>query len=143
MLPYVEDLSQAMIDLLQIENVPLRERKPESEEEPLTGGSNEQNASAQQSTPTLDSDPTAKDSKFPPLRRAAVHFLSLLIKAAIKLVYDGADINLAGIFPRVFVRRMSVTLGYITSTDEDNMVRIMARETKESLEELQAAAFGL
>ncbi len=37
MLPYVEDLSQAMVDLLQIENVPLRERKPKSEEEHMTG----------------------------------------------------------------------------------------------------------
>ncbi|KJA30045.1 hypothetical protein HYPSUDRAFT_125960 [Hypholoma sublateritium FD-334 SS-4] len=143
MLPYVEDLSQAMIDLLQIENIPLPQRKPESKEDPSTGGTIEQNATAKQSTPTLDSDPTLKNSKFPPLRRAAIHFLSLLIKAAMKLVYDGADINLAKIFPRVFVRRMSVTLGYVSSTDEDNMVRVMARETKESLEELQAAAFGL
>lgn len=143
MLPYVKDLSQAMIDLLQIENVPLRERKPKSEEEHLTGEAKEQNAFTKGDTLMLDSDPTLKNSKLPPLRCAAIHFLSLLIKEATKLVYDGADVNLAGIFPLVFVRRMSATLGYISSTDEDNMVRVMAREAKESLGALQAAAFGL
>ncbi len=143
MLPYVEDLSQAMVDLLQIENVPLRERKPKSEEEHMTGEAKEQNAITKQNTLMLDSDPTLKNSKLPPLRRAAIHFLSLLIKEATRLVYDRADVNRPGIFPLVFVRRMSATLSYISSTDEDSMVRIMAREAKESLGTLQAAAFGL
>ncbi len=82
----------------------------------------------------LDSDPTLKNSKLPPLRRAAIHFLSLLIKEATRLVYDRADVNRPGIFPLVFVRRMSATLSYISSTDEDSMVRIMAREAKKAWE---------
>ncbi|KAF8974323.1 hypothetical protein BDZ97DRAFT_1900021 [Flammula alnicola] len=146
MLPYAEDLSQAMVDLLQIENVPSRERNLEPNS---ANNSNEQAPIKRTSrrkthqTTTLDSDPTSKNSKFPPLRRAAIHFLSLLIKASTKLIYEETSINPTEIFPRAIFRRMSLTLGYISSTDEDNMVRVMARETKENLEELQRAAFGL
>jgi hypothetical protein len=39
-------------------------------------------------------------------------------------------------------QRLSTTLGYISSTDKDKVVRVMAREAKENLEQLQHAAFG-
>lgn len=142
MLPYIEDLAQTMVDLLQIENVPLSERKskPETETEPVE---EDEVSSDKPVKPTLDSDPTSRSTKFPPLRRSAVHFLSLLIKATTKLVYDEARINFGGLLAPTSVRKMSITLDYISSTDEDSMVRVMAREAKDNLEALQEAVLGL
>lgn len=143
MLPYMEDLSQAMVDLLQVEHVPSQEptRKTEAAAQGEKAGM--ETEPHKDNRPTLGADPTSKDSKIPPLRRAAIHFLSLLIRATTKLVYEESTINPAGIYDRGSFRRLSVTLGYISSTDEDNLVRIMARETKENLQELQKAALGL
>ncbi|KAH9483052.1 Transport and Golgi organization protein 6-like protein [Psilocybe cubensis] len=144
MLPYLEDLCQAMVHLLQIESLPLREtEKKKTKSENGDEGQKEQEPSPPP-PPTMDSDPTSRNSKFPPLRRAALHFLSLLIRSATKLVYDDTDINsAAAFFSKDVIRRLSLTLGYISVTDQDDVVRVMAREAKENLEGLQRAAFGI
>ena len=136
MLPYVQDLSLGLIDLLQVETVPEKPAVKLSKEE-------ESQEEATPVDPSMDSEPTARNSKFPPLRRAALHFLSLLIRASTKLAYDDNSSTTTDIFPRSTFQRADITLGYIASTDEDSVVRVMAREARENLEQLQQALIGL
>jgi len=89
----------------------------------------------------MDSDPTSANSKFPPLRRAALHFLSLLIRASTQIIYDEKP-SLTLITGEV-LQRMHLTLGYVSSTDEDGVVRVMAREAKENLEQMKKVMMGL
>ena len=142
MLPYVEDLSTAMIDLLQIESVPFAHDHRPNIKTPSDSEHFEDNELTEE-LQTMDSNPTSKNPKFPPLRRAAIHFLSLLIQAATRQLYDqpGTDISL--IFPRILLDRLKVTLGYISSSDADNVVRLMAREAVEGLKQLQQAVLGI
>ena len=142
-LPYVEDLSTAMIDLLQTESVPLvHDHKPKAKTS--TNLTEEGSELSEDSNPTdepstMDSNPTSKNPKFPPLRRAAIHFLSLLIQTATGQLHDELGTDVSVIFPRVLFDRLRVTLGYISSTDVDNVVRIMARDAIEGLKQLQRA----
>ncbi|CAA7259732.1 unnamed protein product [Cyclocybe aegerita] len=133
MLPYVEDLCQALIDLLQVEGVSSRFARTVDEK-----GSDET-----QLPSSMDLDPTSKNPKFPPLRRAALHFLSLLIRSTTKNAHDEGDAVTSLVFSPSTLKRVNSTLGYISSTDEDNIVRVMARETKENLEQLQRAVLGI
>jgi hypothetical protein len=161
MLPYVVDLSRAMVDLLRTEGVAAQpedvRRKmaastrvdagasDETMDKNTDVGTNKQSEADDKmhASPSLDSDPTSKNAKLPPLRRAALHFLSMLVRATTTLVYDGTTRLSGDVFPRDLLSSISVTLGYIAATDEDNVVRVMARETKENMEELQQAVFGL
>ena len=144
-LPYLEDLVQATVDLLQTESITMREKYPEkktlaSEKQKVE----DQDKASSTSSPeivTMDSAPTSTDSKFPPLRRAALHFLSLLIRSATQIIYDEHP-SLHLVSEDVY-RRVHLTLGYVASTDEDDVVRVMAREAKESLEQLKKATMGL
>ena len=120
MLPYSEDLASAIIDLLQVETVPSRK----------------DNDTAEQAT--MDSDPTSTNSKFPPFRRAALHFLSLFFRETTKQVYESGSI-----LPDIFIRRAKIVLSYVASTDQDAVVRIMAREASEGLEQIKLAMIGL
>ena len=146
MLPYVEDISQSLVDLLQTETAPLKRNQlhsafsdaPDANHAP-PDHNNKQNT---ETNLILDSDLLLTNSKSPSLCRAALHFLSILITASTKLMYEETTIN-PKIFPRDMFHRLSITVGYISSTDEDNVVRVMARETKENLEQLQRAVFGL
>ena len=131
-LPYVVDLADAMIDLLQVEGVSARDtsrQKPDAETDP------------DKTPPTMDSQPLSVDSKFPPLRRAALHFLSLLIRSLTEQTYENSlgDVHMY----MATVQRARTTLAYIASTDEDTIVRVMAREAGEGLEQLQQAFLGL
>ena len=147
MLPYLEDLSTAMIDLLQIESVPFaHDHKPnikmptnprENDSEPF------EDSEPTEELQTMDSDPTSKNPKFPPLRRAAIHFLSSLIQAATKQLYDQPGTGISVMFPRRLLDRLKVILGYISSSDADNVVRVMAREATEGLKQLQQAVLEI
>jgi len=145
MLPYLDDISQSLIDLLQIESVPLRDGgfQSASSDAPDTNPAppdhkNEQNEGE---NPTVEVNPLLTNPRTP-LRRAALHFLSILIKASTKLAYEETTRNPTLLSRGVF-QRLSITLGYISSTEKDNVVWVMAREAKENLEQLQRAAFGL
>ncbi|KAH9951727.1 hypothetical protein B0H21DRAFT_842799 [Amylocystis lapponica] len=132
-LPYTVDLSGAMIDLLQVETVPVARRQATSSEPSKKGGTG---------AATIDPQATSTNTKLPPLRRAALHFLSLLIRAWISQVYDSAGAEEVPFAPDV-VRRAKNTLGYVAGTDEDGVVRAMAREALEGLEQLECAMVGL
>lgn len=132
-LPYVQDLCTGFIDLLQLESS-LANTVAKGEEKTADDGNNDGLAS-------LDSNPTSKDSKLPPLRRAALHFLSLLMRASTKLIYEGSSRITP--FPGSMFRRANIVLEYVSSIDEDGVVRVMAMEAKENLEQLQGAMLGL
>lgn len=128
MLPYLADLNNAIIDLLQLETVPDTPRL------------SEENSNTADQAPTMDSDPTSTNSKFPPFRRAALHFLSLLFRETTKQMYESFG---GSTLPDGFVRRAKSTLSYVASTDQDTVVRIMAREADEGLEQMQQAMIRL
>ena len=128
-LPYVVDLADAMIDLLQVEGVSARApSKPDADMTP------------DKTPPTMDSQPLSADSRFPPLRRAAIHFLSLLIRSLTEQTYEKSlgDVHIY----MDALQRARTTLAYVASTDEDTIVRVMAREAGEGLEQLQQAFLG-
>jgi len=70
-----------------------------------------------------------------------LHFLSLLFRETTKQIYESSFGG--SILPDGFMRRAKSTLSYIASTDQDTVVRIMAREAGEGLEQIQRAMIGL
>jgi hypothetical protein len=82
-----------------------------------------------------ETDPTSMDSKLPPFRRAALHFLGLLIRETTKQLYESSHVEFSGIL----LRRIKTTLAYVASTDGDAVVRVMAREAVEGLRDLEEA----
>lgn len=147
MLPYLDDLSTAMIDLLQIESVPVAHDHKPNIKTPTNLRENDseffEDSEPTEELQTMDSNPTSKNPKFPPLRRAAIHFLSLLIQAATRQLYDQPGTDISEIFPRILLDRLKVTLGYISSSDADNVVRLMAREATDGLKQLQQAVLEI
>ncbi|TFK75938.1 hypothetical protein BDN72DRAFT_891803 [Pluteus cervinus] len=123
LLPYIQDLVNAMVDLLQVESVASKQTHSKTEK------------------PTMDTEPTFAESKFPPLRRAAIRFLSLVVKDTTQALYD--DFCDPSILPQPMVERAKTTLGYLTYADDDQMIRVMAREALEMFEHLQTAQLGL
>ncbi|KAG6896934.1 hypothetical protein C0992_005199 [Termitomyces sp. T32_za158] len=123
MLPYVTDLAGTMLDILQLEIVPTHsiseEKQPHS----------------------LDAEPLSTNTKFPPLRRGAVHFLTLMIRETTKLIYESSFGT--SLLSEDFLKRAKTTLGYVASVDSDNIVRVMAREAAEDLNHLYKAMVGL
>ncbi|KAK0230500.1 hypothetical protein IW262DRAFT_1338785 [Armillaria fumosa] len=116
---YFQDLVGGMIDLLQLESV-------QTEEENREKG--------------MDENPTKADSKFPPMRRAAVRFLGVLVREATKAIYNDEDVGYERrIWQADVLRRAKVTLGYLAATDGDGVVRVMAREVGEQLQQLEEA----
>ncbi|KAK0243048.1 hypothetical protein EDD85DRAFT_877845, partial [Armillaria nabsnona] len=116
---YFQDLVGGMIDLLQLESV-------QTEEEDREKG--------------MDDNPTKADSKFPPMRRAAVRFLGVLLREATKAIYNDEDVGYERrIWQADVLRRAKVTLGYLAATDGDGVVKVMAREVGEQLQQLEEA----
>ncbi|PCH41522.1 hypothetical protein WOLCODRAFT_163168 [Wolfiporia cocos MD-104 SS10] len=138
LLPYAADLADAMVDLLQVETVPMAQQRAPKRSTVET--MDDVDAPAPK-LDTEDAQPTSTNSKFPPLRRSALHFLSLLVQACIARVYEGDDGVLA--FAPQVLRRAKATLGYVAATDADAVVRVMARETLEGLDQLGTALVGL
>ncbi|SJL02270.1 uncharacterized protein ARMOST_05596 [Armillaria ostoyae] len=116
---YFQDLVGGMIDLLQLESVQTEEEDREK---------------------SMDENPTKADGKFPPMRRAAVRFLGVLVREATKAIYNNEDVGYERRIWQVDVlRRAKVTLGYLAATDGDGVVRVMAREVGEQLQQLEEA----
>ena len=156
--PYATDLFGGMVDLLQLESVPTTSPPPKKPAEPSEpkpdnqeGGKGSRSMKVEDDSerggrgkgsdptlrpppPTMDTHPTVTDPKFPPLRRAALHFLTLLIRECISRVYDMGSTGM--LIPDAYLIRARATLGYVASTDEDAVVRVMAREAKEYLGQL-------
>jgi hypothetical protein len=129
---YVDDLFEAMIDLLQVESaarVTLGSSKNTRSEDESGENTKEFN--------TQVTDPTTTDSKSSSLRRAALHFLSMVIRATTIRLYDSS--SKSEVKRHRSTKRARITLAYTASTDEDAVVRVMAREALEALEQMQQA----
>ena len=130
LLSYIQDLCFGLIDLLQVETFAAKsvvQRKEGHSRDPLA---------------TMDSDVTLKDSKIPALRRSAIHFLGSYIRATIQLIYDDKNLDTKIMIPMSLTQKASITLDYISSTDDDGRVRVMAKEVMEDLGDLQRALLG-
>lgn len=153
LIPYAIDLSEAMLDLLQLESVQEKPIPPsaahttphsaDSLNSPSSGA--KQGPMPTQNSPleaTMGSQPTARNSKFPPFRRAALHFLAQLVRAYTAKAYDAGSTFQAGgkSFP---IQRARTTLRYVAATDVDSIVRVMAREVDEAVEAFEKALMGL
>lgn len=135
-LPYTDDLFESTIDLLQIESVSLAPKlRGQQLPKDITGSEDDQSKEA------MDTRPTLVDSKQPSLRRAALHFLALLLKTSTAHIYDSTYQGYR--LSMVQTKRARTTLGYVASTDEDGIVRVMAREAIEGLDQLDEAVMGL
>jgi hypothetical protein len=132
LLPYTVDLREAIVDLLQVESWPTIHNPQQSES---TSGEDPQ------SKATLASQLISTNSKSAPFRRAALHLLTLLLRASTTSVYNSG--HQGHQFSRSQARRMKTTLGYIASTDQDNVVRVMAQEALEGIDQLTEAIIGL
>ncbi|KAL4265069.1 Tango6 family protein [Pleurotus pulmonarius] len=131
LIPYTIDLADSMVDLLQLESVSnTQQPKPTKTDEDVP-------PEPKRNRDTMDDQPTSTNTKFPPLRRAALHFLSILARATTKLVYDGVLERQP--FPPRLIQRAKTTLAYVASIDKDNIVRVMAREAGEYLTQLEQA----
>ncbi|KAI0076623.1 hypothetical protein K474DRAFT_1662644 [Panus rudis PR-1116 ss-1] len=151
---YTVDLITAMVDLLQVESVPLKPEatkkdKPPSEAE-QTQEKNEKEQKSESNVPpppSMDAQPTSTNSKFPPLRRAALHFLSLLTRSYINQTVENhrssASSGIVYGLPPALLRRAKTTVGYVAATDEDNVARVMAREVLEGLHSVEIILLGL
>ena len=162
--PHAADLFGGMIDLLQLESVPATS-PPMTTTEPSEQNTDDRESgkglrstkveggregdeqgrvaelTSQPPPPTMDTHPTVANSKFPPLRRAALHFLTLLIRECATRVYDAGFTGT--LIPDAYLTRASTTLGYVAVTDEDAVVRVMAGEAREGLGQLSNALVGL
>ncbi|KAH0587531.1 hypothetical protein H2248_006313 [Termitomyces sp. 'cryptogamus'] len=124
-LSYVTDLANAMLDILQLEIVPTGSTFKDKEKQ----------------LPSVDTEPLSTNTKFPPLRRGALHFLALMMRETTKLIYESSFGS--SLFSDDFIRRAKTTLGYVASVDSDDIVRVMAREAAEDLNQLNKAMLGL
>lgn len=121
-----------MVDVLQVEMVPTGQSPSKDDD----GKTKEQREEKE----VLDSKPTAVDPKLPPLRRAALNFWTSLLHQLTRAIYDGTVVER---LPAALLKRAKVTLGYIASTDEDGIVRAMAREANEAIDQLNRATLGI
>jgi len=142
--PYINDLSQAMIDLLQVETVSVSSSQPPDKQD-RSPKKTSTKMDADLSNQEMENQPLSTNSKLPPLRRAALHFLVLLIRRTATQL-DGIpiqEVQSALLLPGSLLKQANITLGYLISTDEDDVVRVVAREGKESLEQLQRTLLGI
>ena len=75
------------------------------------------------------------------IRPLTIHFLALLIREYTRRVYGMGFTEM--LIPNAYLSRARTTLGYVAATDEDVVVRVMAREAGEGLRQLSNALLGL
>lgn len=120
LLPFADDLVSGAIDLLQTE---ARTAPMETEEV------------------NLDEQPTSLSSKVAPLRRSAIHLVSLLLRSYIQSTYDSGPT--LPLLDEGTLKRLALTLRYLAATDPDGVVKMMAREADALIEGLEKATVGL
>lgn len=172
-----EEIAEGMLDLVLVEMTvatPTRpiakvnEKRMEMDAEVSTEYAESEPAPTPRSQPErppdpLDISPLSASSKVPALRRAALHFLALLMRVLIREAYERGGSSWSGVQIRgiyggqtgaytsygggplrqEFMKRARTVLEYITTVDEDTVVRVMAREVGEGLEGLEKALVGL
>ncbi|KAG2118781.1 uncharacterized protein F5147DRAFT_602591, partial [Suillus discolor] len=175
---YTKETAEGMLDLVLVEMTvatPIPHPKAKVNEKIMktdVGISTEQAESESSPTPRsqperppdpLDISPLSVSSKIPALRRAALHFLALLVRVLTQEAYERggsswSGVQIRGIYDgqtraytsyeggplsQEFMRRACTVLEYIATVDEDTIVRVMAREVVEGLKGLEKAWVGL
>jgi hypothetical protein len=146
---YSQEIGEGMLDLLQLETVASVEKK---RGEKSAAQDNDRPEEAAPSYITLkhvveagdiemDSDPLQKDAKLSPLRRSAIHLLSVLVKVLLHQVYESGASGLGGTL--FSAQRGLTTLRYMATTDADNTVRVLAAECVDLLAQLRRAILGV
>lgn len=175
---YTKETAEGMLDLVLVEMTvatPIPHPKAKVNEKRMktdVGVSTEQAESESSPTPrsqserppdALDISPLSISSKIPALRRAALHFLGLLVRVLTQEAYERggsswSGVQIRGIYDgqtgtytpyeegplsQEFMRRACTVLEYIAAVDEDTIVRVMAREVGEGVKGLEKALVGL
>lgn len=89
----------------------------------------------------MDSDPLQKDAKLSPLRRSAIHLLTVLAKGILHQVYESGASGVRGTL--FSAQRGLTTLWYIATTDADSTVRVLAAEGADLLVQLRRAMISV
>lgn len=164
---YSRELCETMLDLIQIETVQGEHAVPakkqvdsasntadaenKQNEDIATGDSSKKKSSSigqtsQAPLPSMNTQPTSTNSKFPPLRRAALHFIALLLRSITSRLYENSGENMDEIalllHGRTLQRAVTV-LGYVAETDQDDVVRVMAKEDLNIVDSMKKAMMGL
>ena len=144
--PYATDLVEAMVDLLQVESAPVSAQTRRSHDTQSADDGDAEKKPDEDKKPwkadTSEFKPTTTNSKLPPLRRAALHFLSLMLRAYASQVENTAA-KAIYVLPPASLNRVRLTTGYVASTDEDSIARVMAREVVEDVDALAEAMLDL
>ncbi|KAG1892493.1 hypothetical protein F4604DRAFT_1699742 [Suillus subluteus] len=175
---YTEEIAEGTLDLVLVEmtvatpiphsKAKVNEKRMETDTEVSTEQAEPEPAptprsQAERPPDPLDMSPLSASSKVPALRRAALHFIALLVRVLTQEAYEcggssWSGVQIRGIYggqtgtytsyeggplPREFMRRARTVLEYIAAVDEDTVVRVMAREAGEGLEGLEKALVGL
>ena len=141
MLPYSDDLSQAMVDLLQVESEPGRvaASTPNKDTQESMGPVKDNGNENPGAEPTGDNDHLTANPRHPPLKRAAIHLLGRLVQSTLRELDDEAHVVP---FSANFLTRARITLGYVASTDQDNVTRAMAREVRDEITAFESRLLG-
>ncbi|KAK7691882.1 hypothetical protein QCA50_005286 [Cerrena zonata] len=131
LLPYTVELLGAMIDLLQVESVASKQPGPK-----------EAQNTEEKDRVNMDSQPTVVNSKLPPLRRAALYLLTLLLKSQAEQILEGS-LGASYALPLPLLDRAKHTVVYVAATDEDSVVRVMAKELVDTVQELRQIVVGV
>ena len=139
-----------MLDLLQLETVSSVEKRTDETSTPQEDDDHPQDASSSYITSKhivqagdieMDMDPLQKGAKLSPLRRSALHLLTVLVKGLLHEVYESGALGVRG---NLFsAQRGLTTLRYIATTDADNTVRVLAAEGAELLAHLRRAVVSV
>jgi hypothetical protein len=142
-----------MLDLLQLETVASVEKKRDEEPSATAirrDGHHSQDAASsyiiskhivQAGDIAMDLDPLQKDAKLSPLRRSAIHLLTVLVKVLLDQAHES---GVSGVHGNSFsAQRGLTTLRYIATTDADNTVRVHAAEGANLLAQLRRVVLGV
>jgi Required for nuclear transport of RNA pol II C-terminus 2 len=146
-IPWSDEMAEAAVDLIQLESVPF------TSDPPNATGSLGGKASNDKPTTTATSRLAYEDSfpalatttKTPAFRRAALHFLALLIRTAVIRSYatdQGVPLQFES-FNLALGARMATIVQYVHATDQDGVVRAQAGECVGLLGQLRRARLGL
>ena len=157
-LPWSDELAEAVVDVVQIESVPFTSDRPSTTRPQPKDAADDKPATTNTAVTTATSSGLAYEDSFPALattaktpifRRAALHFLVLLLRAAILRVYNNNSASADGVRPIRFEsfspalgERMATVVQYVHATDQDGVVRAQAGECVELVEQLRAARLG-
>jgi hypothetical protein len=154
MAKYSAELSNAMLDILELEHSLLVESKdrraqPKADvdtaetDKSMNGAGAGNRRQGQLGDLLTDEDPTAINPKLSPLRRSAIHLLTSIIRHFLQQASERPGHGGDGIMRDFPVRRSGVILRYLSINDADAVVNAMASEAVSMLHEVGRLRLGV